>query len=963
MAGVLSCACRPPIPPLFAPFPKGLRRRTSGTTEPEGRGPNALTGSFHCRRFPFQQIRTLGMPRVVTSRATRSFGEDATTGSGDFASESEPRRGLSVAAGSTMAVVEDENVSIQADSTLTHVESDLLAPPSSSFLETDQNGISGNEDLISRFDPSSNDLLPRGRFRGVVVAGTFDRFHDGHRTLLRTAVAMATAEDGGEGDNRSNSCSKASSSDGRSSDGRSSSCIVVGIADGPLLAGKYLSEMIQPYEQRKEAAEKFLQEELQRQGKASGLVWVEFAPIQAAVPERGGSDPSLDCIVVSEETVGGSAAINKARAANGIALLHVVVASTVPAPTAVLPIPSTTATTTNTSSTSSSTLAADVSKLSSSTLREQCLGTFLPPPSEQSSKRQRRQHKGRLQTGPYLVGLTGGIASGKSTVARLLLSLPTTSPSSSSSYSSAPTLAAASPTAAPTAPAPAAAAAASPTAAPTAPAAAAAAIPAASTAASPIEQAARGEAVRDQRHWRVQVLDCDRLAHRAYEPGTPAYRGIVEIFGPSVVRMADGQIDRAALGAQVFSCPEKMAALTGVVWPMVRQIVEDEREAAGAGEWEVEIRGVGEQTTMTEREGSKMEGREEEVKCGGSAAPAADAGDGAVAAAGTGGASAAASTAEPPAAATPSFSGFPSAIRPITPPADVLIVEAAMMVEAGSDRTVDEVWVVFVPEPEAKARLMARNGVTEEEAGKRIAAQMTSSARLAHADVAIYNGASKDATRRQLERAWCELAEKRAGPRLEEWEGNHGRVLSLQFEAASLQPHFLEAARSVWTRWVALMWRLDVDADVAERWFQRLVLVEGGERREEAVGERRGEGEGGSQVGEQQVGVAGGWVAAVIGCFQHLRSRIHCVEHPTSLKLALFFALHAAFLCPGYEPLDDQVLAIARESLEQFAAEASFPNECLDQTTVLLKPKDVHDADDSTDKSLFWDLFMQNKFL
>ncbi|CAI6003083.1 unnamed protein product [Closterium sp. NIES-65] len=784
----------------------------------------------------------------------------------------------------------------------------------------------------TRFDPSSNELLPRGRFRGVVVAGTFDRFHDGHRTLLRAAVAMvaATPDKGGED-------TITSSSGG----GGSSSCIVVGIADGPLLSKKYLSEMIQPYNERKEVAEKFLQQELQRQGKAPGLVRLDFAPIQDPVPERGGSDPSLDCIVVSEETVGGAAAINRMRAANQIIPLHVVVASTVPAPsTAALPLaPATTST------------AADISKLSSSLLREQCLGTFLPLPSKQ--KRQRRQHKGRLQAGPYLVGLTGGIASGKSTVARLLCSL-----ASSSSSSSAPTAAAASPSAAATV-----------------------------SAAVPIEPEGSREAAREGWHseereagqgrhseeggagqgrqWRVGAVDCDRLAHRAYEPGTPAYRRIVELFGASVVRAADGQIDRAALGAQVFSCPEKMAALTGVVWPMVRQIVEEEREAAGAGGWEVTFESP-KKATNCEKAPTSSEF--------------------------TGGASTFSECTEKASASETCRNSF--TIRPIAPPAAVLIVEAAMMVEAGSDQTVDEVWVVFVPEAEAKARLMARNGVTEEEAGKRIAAQvglvdgvgrlvdgclkpcshacaegewvlgcvcgdvctyvhrfvsasfppatafsfclpsspssplpllflplslsfpssfilfinsfvpesllfpsstssldlhspltpsttqMTSSARLAHADVAIYNGASEDATRHQLERAWSEVATQRAGPCLEQWNENFNR-LQEQWSissgnphsmAAHMQPHFLEAARSVWTRWAALMWRLDVDADVAERWFLKLVLVEEGVR-----GEKEGEKAG--EEGGQQVGVAGGWVAAVIVCFQHLRrcASVPCV--------------------------------------------------------------------------------------
>ena len=36
----------------------------------------------------------------------------------------------------------------------------------------------------------------------------------------------------------------------------------------------------------------------------------------------------------------------------------------------------------------------------------------------------------------------------------------------------------------------------------------------------------------------LSSVDCDRIAHRAYEPGTPTYRQIVEAFGPAVVRSA-----------------------------------------------------------------------------------------------------------------------------------------------------------------------------------------------------------------------------------------------------------------------------------------------------------------------------------------------------------------------------------------------------------------------------------------
>ncbi|MGB1598196.1 MAG: dephospho-CoA kinase, partial [Promethearchaeia archaeon] len=48
--------------------------------------------------------------------------------------------------------------------------------------------------------------------------------------------------------------------------------------------------------------------------------------------------------------------------------------------------------------------------------------------------------------------------------------------------------------------------------------------------------------------------------------------------------------------------------------------------------------------------------------------------------------------------------------------AEVCVMEAAVLLEAGWHDIVDEVWVVVVPEAEAKRRLMARNALSEEDA-------------------------------------------------------------------------------------------------------------------------------------------------------------------------------------------------------------------------------------------------------
>ncbi|HEY8490008.1 MAG TPA: dephospho-CoA kinase, partial [Dehalococcoidia bacterium] len=74
------------------------------------------------------------------------------------------------------------------------------------------------------------------------------------------------------------------------------------------------------------------------------------------------------------------------------------------------------------------------------------------------------------------------------------------------------------------------------------------------------------------------IIDADRLGHEAYRPGTPAYRRVVEAFGPEIVG-PNGEIDRAKLGARVFGNPEQMKRLTDIVWPAIRELARERIEA------------------------------------------------------------------------------------------------------------------------------------------------------------------------------------------------------------------------------------------------------------------------------------------------------------------------------------------------------------------------------------------------
>ena len=64
------------------------------------------------------------------------------------------------------------------------------------------------------------------------------------------------------------------------------------------------------------------------------------------------------------------------------------------------------------------------------------------------------------------------------------------------------------------------------------------------------------------------VIDADRLAREALEPGTRGFAAVVSRFGADVVR-ADGSLDRQALGRIVFSDARARADLEAIVHPEV----------------------------------------------------------------------------------------------------------------------------------------------------------------------------------------------------------------------------------------------------------------------------------------------------------------------------------------------------------------------------------------------------------
>ena len=75
----------------------------------------------------------------------------------------------------------------------------------------------------------------------------------------------------------------------------------------------------------------------------------------------------------------------------------------------------------------------------------------------------------------------------------------------------------------------------------------------------------------------AHLIDHDRLSRLVVEPGKPAWRDIVDCFGPGVLR-ADNTLDRAALGNIVFSDPHRRGQLERFVHPRILE--EQERLVA-----------------------------------------------------------------------------------------------------------------------------------------------------------------------------------------------------------------------------------------------------------------------------------------------------------------------------------------------------------------------------------------------
>jgi len=92
-----------------------------------------------------------------------------------------------------------------------------------------------------------------------------------------------------------------------------------------------------------------------------------------------------------------------------------------------------------------------------------------------------------------------------------------------------------------------------------------------------------------------------------------------------------------------------------------------------------------------------------------------------------------------------------------------IVIEAALLLEAGWRPLIDRVWLVSVSRDTAIARVTASRALTREEVERRIDSQMPDAARRGLADLVIENDGSPAALRVRVEEAWRSLQAGRPG--------------------------------------------------------------------------------------------------------------------------------------------------------------------------------------------------------
>lgn len=128
-------------------------------------------------------------------------------------------------------------------------------------------------------------------FQHIVLGGTFDHFHKGHKALLEKAFEIGKK-------------------------------ITIGIATEEIYKDKFLSETVESFAIRKKSVEKYIKKYLPHDRAIDIISFSEFT---------GGADKNknIDAIVVSKETYSNALKINRLREKNKLTMLRIIVVNDV----------------------------------------------------------------------------------------------------------------------------------------------------------------------------------------------------------------------------------------------------------------------------------------------------------------------------------------------------------------------------------------------------------------------------------------------------------------------------------------------------------------------------------------------------------------------------------------------------------------------------------------------------------
>ncbi len=91
--------------------------------------------------------------------------------------------------------------------------------------------------------------------------------------------------------------------------------------------------------------------------------------------------------------------------------------------------------------------------------------------------------------------------------------------------------------------------------------------------------------------------------------------------------------------------------------------------------------------------------------------------------------------------------------------APVVVVEAPLLIEAGWDKLVDQVWVITGPKAKVIERLQKQRGLSEKAIASRAVTRLSEAELIKHADVVIRNDGSREQLKKQVAERWVALTE------------------------------------------------------------------------------------------------------------------------------------------------------------------------------------------------------------